>query len=142
MTFGSQVPSSAHVATEAAWLKLLKLRVVLLLLFPIVFFSCFAQVVVITYCAHRTTRPIDLIFYMMIEYEKRKCLAFFFFPFVARVSVPALITFVISISISPFSLIKEWRSFVSPNNFCPLIWNQVVHLSPCHMIVTASFLVM
>ena len=41
-TFGSKVPSFARVATEAAWIKLLKLKVILSLLFPIVFLSCFA----------------------------------------------------------------------------------------------------
>ena len=42
VTFGSQVPSFAHVATEAAWIKLLKLKVILPLLFLIVFPCCFA----------------------------------------------------------------------------------------------------
>ena len=41
-TFGSEVPSLARVATEAAWLKLLKLRVVLSLLFPYCFLAVFS----------------------------------------------------------------------------------------------------
>ena len=43
VTFGSQVPSFAHVATEAAWLELLKLGVILPLLFslfPPMFLVC------------------------------------------------------------------------------------------------------
>ena len=40
-TFGSKAPSLAHVATEAAWLELLKLGVILSLLFLMLFPCCF-----------------------------------------------------------------------------------------------------
>ena len=40
-TFGSKSPSFAHVATEAAWIKLLKLGVVLSYCFPYCFLLVF-----------------------------------------------------------------------------------------------------
>ena len=43
---------------------------------------------------------------MIVEYEKRNGLAFLSFPFMVRLSAPALYTYLISISISLFSLIN------------------------------------
>ena len=41
-TFGSKAPSFAHVATEAAWIKLLKLGVFLSYCFPYCFLLVFS----------------------------------------------------------------------------------------------------
>ena len=44
---------------------------------------------------------------MIVEYDDRKGLAFLFCPFMVRLSAPALLIRLKSISFSPFCLIKD-----------------------------------
>ena len=62
----------------------------------------------------------------------RKGLAFHFFPFMVRLSAPALTTFYKFISISYFSLIYAAKPFVCLPNFSPSI---LVTMFFCHQVM-------